>query len=216
MTDLKYEKMSRWEKSYWEENISLVAGVDEAGRGPLAGPVVAAACILKPGIYIPNLNDSKKLSESQRKEIFQLITTHPEIIFGIGITSASEIDQVNILQATFLSMQRAVNNLSIQPQVLLIDGNRAPKMALPMKTIVKGDALSISIAAASIIAKVTRDALLDNLDDKYPQYGFKNHKGYGTKEHLNTLTQFGPCEEHRKTFAPIKNIIKTEEQLSLF
>lgn len=216
MTDTKYEKMSKWEKSYWQENILLVAGIDEAGRGPLAGPVVAAACILKPHIYLPNLNDSKKLSETQRLELFHMITNHPEIIFGIGIASAGEIDQINILQATFLSMKRAVHHLKIQPEVLLIDGNKAPKLPFPMKTIVKGDSLSISIAAASIIAKVTRDEILNKLDATYPEYGFKKHKGYGTKEHLQAIEQFGPCQEHRKTFAPIKNFKETEIQLSLF
>ena len=176
-----------------------LCGVDEAGRGPLAGPVCAAAVILPPELVIPGLNDSKKLTDKKRRELCSVITAEA-VSYGIAFASEQEIDEINILQATFLAMARAMEKLTPQPELALIDGNRAKDFGLPVRTIVKGDSLSASIAAASILAKVTRDRLMEQYDEQYPQYGFAVHKGYGTKRHYAALTEFGPCEEHRQTF----------------
>ncbi len=190
-----------YEKKLHAQGFKRIAGVDEAGRGPLAGPVVAASCILPQGVVFRGVNDSKQLSEALRNQLFQQITEHPNVIFGIGSASVEEIDESNILQATLLAMQRAVQNLSEVPDYLLIDGNKAPHFSIPTLTIVEGDCKSASIAAASIIAKVTRDRWMEELDKKWPQYGFKKHKGYGTKAHRDALVQWGPCPIHRKTFS---------------
>ena len=176
-----------------------MCGVDEAGRGPLAGPVCAAAVILPPGLEIPGLNDSKKLTDKKRRELYDVITAQA-VSYGIAFASEQEIDEINILQATFLAMERAIQKLSPQPELALIDGNRTKDFGLPVRTIVKGDSLSASIAAASILAKVTRDRLMEEYDAQYPQYGFAVHKGYGTKRHYETLREFGPSPIHRKTF----------------
>ena len=168
----------RYEREAFGAGIKLVCGVDEAGRGPLAGPVCAAAVILPPELEIPGLNDSKKLTDKKRRELYD----------------------INILQATFLAMERAMQKLSPQPELALIDGNRAKDFGLPVRTIVKGDSLSASIAAASILAKVTRDRLMEEYDAQYPQYGFAVHKGYGTKRHYEALREFGPSPIHRRTF----------------
>ncbi len=192
--DWTYEDLAK------QQGYQHIAGVDEAGRGPLAGPVVAAACILP--FNIPGINDSKKLSTKKRAELFELLTTHPDIAFGIGLCSPDEIDHYNILQASMLAMLRAIENLSCADYVL-IDGNRVPKTTLPAQAIVKGDSKSPSIAAASIIAKETRDQIMLDYHDQYPQYNFAKHKGYPTKEHIEALSMHGISAIHRKTFAPV-------------
>ncbi len=177
----------------------FVCGVDEAGRGPLAGPVCAAAVILPEDVNIPGLNDSKKLSDKRRREMFPLIKEQA-IAYSIAFATEEEIDDINILQATYLAMQRAIDGLQTKADFALIDGNRAKDFGLPVKTIVGGDGLSASIAAASILAKVTRDDFMLELAKDYPQYGFEVHKGYGTKAHYEALAQFGPSNVHRMTF----------------
>lgn len=186
-----------------KQGFSSIAGVDEAGRGPLAGPVVAAACILPTGISFPEINDSKQLSSKQRETIYLKLIKHPDVAFGIGQASVEEIDRLNILQATFLAMQRAVRVLPKTPDYLLIDGNRAPKFSTPLTTVVQGDSLSVSIAAASILAKVYRDHMMQLLGKAWPKYRFEKHKGYGTKEHLQALQTWGACPIHRTSFAPV-------------
>jgi ribonuclease HII len=185
----------------------IVCGIDEAGRGPLAGPVVAAAVVLDPKNLIKGLNDSKQLSGKARHSLFELITSQAQ--YGIGIVEADEIDRINILQATFVAMKKAFAALSISPTLALptlalIDGNRAPPLSCAVETIIKGDGKCMSIAAASIIAKVTRDRLMLEHDKLYPQYGFSNHKGYGTEAHLVSIAHHGPCPLHRMSFSPIK------------
>ena len=187
------------ENDCYAGGFDLICGVDEAGRGPLAGPVCAAAVILPRGLVIPGLNDSKKLTDKRRRELFDIIVAEAEA-YGIAFASEQEIDEINILQATFLAMERAVSQLSVKPDLALVDGNRAPKLPIPVKTVVKGDSLSANIAAASILAKVTRDRLLEDLDETYPAYGFSVHKGYGTKRHYEALRENGPCPVHRMTF----------------
>ena len=187
------------ENDCYAGGFDLSCGVDEAGRGPLAGPVCAAAVILPRGLVIPGLNDSKKLTDKRRRELFDIIVAEAEA-YGIAFASEQEIDEINILQATFLAMERAVSQLSVKPDLALVDGNRAPKLPIPVKTVVKGDSLSANIAAASILAKVTRDRLLEELDETYPAYGFSVHKGYGTKRHYEALRENGPCPVHRMTF----------------
>lgn len=178
----------------------VICGVDEAGRGPLAGSVCAAAVILPMDLEIEGLNDSKKLTEKRREALYDIIL-NKAVAYGIAFASEKEIDEINILQATFLAMRRAVEQLNAKPSLVLVDGNRAPELgALPVKTIVKGDSLSANIAAASILAKVTRDRLMVELDGTYPQYGFSVHKGYGTKAHYAALTEHGPCPIHRRSF----------------
>ncbi|MDE2385761.1 MAG: ribonuclease HII [Alphaproteobacteria bacterium] len=184
---------------------AIVCGVDEAGRGPWAGPVCAAAVILDQANIPAGLNDSKKLTEARREALFPLIMATADV--GVGLVSAAEIDALNILQATYLAMNRAVAALKQQPALALIDGNRAPKLACATQTIVGGDGKSLSIAAASIIAKVTRDRLMTRLDHAFPAYGFARHKGYGTAAHAAALRQHGPCTEHRRSFAPIKALL---------
>lgn len=189
----------QYENEAFAGDVKLVCGVDEAGRGPLAGPVCAAAVILPPELEIPGLNDSKKLTDKKRRELYDVITAQA-VTYGIAFASEQEIDEINILQATFLAMERAMQKLSPQPELALIDGNRAKDFGLPVRTIVKGDSLSASIAAASILAKVTRDRLMEGYDAQYPQYGFAVHKGYGTKRHYEALREFGPSPIHRRTF----------------
>ena len=198
---MKEEPKDLWlyEHAAFAEGYQTVCGVDEAGRGPLAGPVCAAAVILPADLQIEGLNDSKKLTDKKRRELFDVITQNA-VSYGIAMASEQEIDEINILQATFLAMQRAIDQLTIRPDLALIDGNRAKDFGLPVRTIVKGDSLSASIAAASILAKVTRDRLMEEYDAQYPQYGFAVHKGYGTKRHYEALREFGPSPIHRKTF----------------
>ena len=195
------EKPDLWkyEHEAFAEGCTCVCGVDEAGRGPLAGPVCAAAVILPPDLRIEGLNDSKKLTDKKRRELYDVITQEA-LAYGIAFADRDEIDEINILQATFLAMQRALDRLSLKPDLALIDGNRAGSFGVPVRTIVKGDSLSANIAAASILAKVTRDRWMEQADEQYPQYGFAVHKGYGTKRHYEALRQYGPCELHRMTF----------------
>lgn len=194
-------EITMWEieDSHFEKGVKLICGVDEAGRGPLAGPVCAAAVILPPHAYIPGLNDSKKLTDKKRRELFPIIKEQA-IAYGIGLASHEEIDQINILQATYLAMERAIAQLSVKPDLALIDGNRTKDFGLPVQTVVKGDSLSASIAAASVLAKVTRDDLMLEAAVVYPQYAFDVHKGYGTKAHYEALTKFGPSPIHRMSF----------------
>ena len=187
------------ENSFYCDDIQVICGVDEAGRGPLAGPVCAAAVILPKDLEIPGLTDSKKLTDKKRRELFPLIQEQA-IAWGIGLATEQEIDEINILQATFLAMQRALDQMSVKPDLALIDGNRAKDFGVPVKTVVKGDSLSANIAAASILAKVTRDNLMVEMAEKYPQYGFEIHKGYGTKAHYAALREAGPSPIHRMTF----------------
>ncbi len=177
----------------------IVCGVDEAGRGPLAGPVYAAAVVLKKGQTIEGVNDSKKLSEKKREELFDKIVSECSA-FSVGRASEREIDEINILQATFLAMKRAVDGLSIKPDIALVDGNQIPPLDCAVKTVIKGDAKSESIAAASIIAKVSRDRYMKEMAAKYPEYQFEKHKGYGTKLHYEMIEKYGICEIHRKSF----------------
>lgn len=184
----------------FRDNVGIICGVDEAGRGPLAGPVYAAAVILSPDNPVEGLNDSKKLSEKKREALYDVIIERAEA-YCIASASVDEIEAYNILGATYLAMTRAVEGLSVTPQLALIDGNRIPpQLAVPAQTVVKGDAQSESIAAASILAKVTRDRLLIEMDAQYPQYGFAVHKGYGTAAHTAALKEYGPCPEHRPSF----------------
>lgn len=187
------------EDGFFADGIQVICGVDEAGRGPLAGPVCAAAVILPSHIDIPGLNDSKKLTDKRRRELMPVIKGKA-IAWGVGFASHQEIDEINILQATFLAMERAIAELKIKPELALIDGNREKDFGIPVKTVVKGDSRSASIAAASVIAKVTRDDLMLAEAEKYPVYGFEIHKGYGTKAHYEALRQHGPSPIHRMTF----------------
>ena len=200
-------KMSLHEQRLYKLGYQHIAGIDEAGRGPLAGPVVAAACILPCDFLLSHLNDSKQLSSKQRDELFAEITSDSRIVYGIGIVSVDRIEEINILRATFEAMQESVVKLSRRPEYLLIDGNQLPAFNYPKEGIVHGDAVSISIAAASIIAKVTRDRIMIEEAARWPQYGFAQHKGYGTAQHLDAIRQLGPCPFHRKTFEPIKSWI---------
>ena len=187
------------EDSLYTDDVTVICGVDEAGRGPLAGPVCAAAVILPKHLEIPGLTDSKKLSDKKRRELFPVIKEQA-IAYGIGLATEAEIDEINILQATFLAMQRAIDQLEGQAQLALIDGNRAKDFGIPVKTVVKGDSLSANIAAASVLAKVTRDDIMTEAAKEYPQYGFEVHKGYGTKAHYAALTEHGSSPIHRMTF----------------
>ena len=194
-------EVNMWEieDSHFANGIKVICGVDEAGRGPLAGPVCAAAVILPPHVDIPGLNDSKKLTDKRRRELFPVIKEQA-IAYGIGFASHEEIDEINILQATYLAMERALAQLSVKPELALIDGNRAKDFGLPVETVVKGDSRSASIAAASILAKVSRDDLMEQAAVEYPQYQFEIHKGYGTKAHYAALAEHGPSPIHRMSF----------------
>ena len=194
-------EVNMWEieQSWMEKGYEIICGVDEAGRGPLAGPVCAAAVILPPNLELPGLDDSKKLSDKRRRELFPLIK-EKAIAYGIAFADHDEIDEINILQATYLAMQRALDQLRVKPQLALIDGNRAKDFGVPVQTVIHGDSLSASIAAASILAKVTRDNYMLEMAEEYPQYGFDVHKGYGTKAHYAALTEYGACPIHRQSF----------------
>ncbi len=191
---------------HWNKN-KTVAGVDEAGRGPLAGPVVVAAVILNPEIEIEGLNDSKKISEKKREELFEIIR-ETAIDWNVQIIPAKKIDEINILQATFLGMEKAVENLEIKPEICLIDGNQIPeKLKHCAKAIIKGDSRFASIAAASILAKVTRDRIMKKLHEKFPIYNFKKNKGYPTREHLKAISKYGIISAHRKSYRPVREAI---------
>ena len=187
------------EQSHFDKGVKIICGVDEAGRGPLAGPVCAAAVILPPNAEIPGLNDSKKLSDKKRRELYPIIKEQA-IAYGIAFADHNEIDEINILQATYLAMERAINQLGVKPDLALIDGNRAKDFGIPVETVIHGDSLSASIAAASVLAKVTRDDYMLKMAEEYPGYDFEIHKGYGTKAHYAALTEKGPCPIHRMTF----------------
>lgn len=194
------------EQALWSEGYTTLAGIDEAGRGPLAGPVVASCVSIPQGIWIEGIYDSKKLSETKREKLYQQLVTHPKISYGVGQASSEEIDQINILQATFLAMRRAYENLQTKVDFVLVDGLYLP-LPVPSRKLIKGDARSYLVASASIIAKVTRDRLLKELDERWPMYGFAQHKGYGTQKHRKAILEYGPCAEHRKTFEPIKSLL---------
>ena len=183
------------------------AGVDEAGRGPLAGPVVAAAVILNPAVPIAGLTDSKLLTEKKREQLFERITSQC-ISYSVAFATVSEIDELNILQATLLAMRRAVAELSVKPDEVWVDGNQDPSCSLPTKLIVQGDLIIPAISAASILAKVTRDRLMKQLDLEFSDYGFSRHKGYGTKQHILAIKELGPTPHHRKTFSPVRELFR--------
>jgi ribonuclease HII len=187
------------ENEYKARGYNIICGIDEAGRGPLAGPVYAAAVILPPDCVIDGLNDSKKLTEKKREKLFDEIK-EKALAYGIASADEKEIDEINILNATFLAMKRAVDSLSVKPDLALIDGNQKPHTGIEEVTVVKGDAKSMSIAAASVLAKVSRDRFMLETAKKYPQYEFERHKGYGTKLHYEKISQYGVCEIHRRTF----------------
>ena len=193
--------MSMWdfENGYYELGIRLICGVDEAGSGPLAGPVCAAAVILPANLEIPGLNDSKKLSDKRRRELFPVICREA-IAWSVAFADHNEIDEINIHQATYLAMERAIKGLSVEPELALIDGNRAKDFGVPVQTVIHGDSLSASIAAASILAKVSRDDLMLEMEKEYPGYGVEIHKGYGTKAHYEAIQANGPSPIHRMTF----------------
>ena len=194
-------EITMWEieDEQYAAGFQTICGIDEAGRGPLAGPVCAAAVILPPYCAIPGLNDSKKLTDKRRRELFPMICQQA-LAYGVAFATEQEIDEINILQATFLAMERALAQLKIRPDLALIDGNREKDFGLPVKTVIKGDSLSANIAAASVLAKVTRDDFMLRQAESYPQYGFDIHKGYGTRAHYAALEQYGPCPIHRRSF----------------
>ena len=196
---MSLENMWQIEDSFYAQGYQVICGVDEAGRGPLAGHVCAAAVILPKHLEIPGLTDSKKMTDKKRRELFPLIQEQA-VSYGIGLASQEEIDEINILQATFLAMERALSQLNVRPDMVLIDGNREREFGVPVQTVIKGDSLSANIAAASILAKVTRDNLMMELAQQYPQYGFEIHKGYGTKAHYEALRQYGASPIHRRSF----------------
>ena len=197
--------MLEYENNLYNEGVTLIAGVDEVGRGPLIGPVVACACILPVNFYHKDIKDSKKLSEKKRKEMYKIIKENA-ISIGLGIVSEKVIDEVNIYEATKIAMKEAIKNLNITPEHVLIDAMKL-ELNIPSTSIIKGDAKSESIAAASIIAKVTRDHMLDEMDKEYPMYDLKNNKGYGTKKHLEALQTYGPCKYHRVSYSPVRNAL---------
>lgn len=195
----RLEKMWEYERICCDNGFKLIAGLDEAGRGPLAGPIVAAAVILNRNVVIPGINDSKKLSEAKREYLYDEIKDKA-VSVGLGIVDEKTIDEINILQATLMAMRIAIENLSIKPDYLLVDAERINYVKIPQLAIVKGDSLSISISAASIIAKVERDRILTSYDKEYPEYGFGKHKGYGTKQHMDCIRKFGLLPIHRRSF----------------
>jgi ribonuclease HII len=203
--------LTAYERRARSQGYKCIAGVDEAGRGPLAGPVVAAACIFPKDFYLPGINDSKKLTAQQRERLYDMIKENPDILSGVGIVEALIIDQINILQATFQAMVAAIAQLKQKPDYVLIDGNQLPqrlKLELSCEGIIKGDTLSQSIMAASILAKVSRDRIMLEHHKTWPEYGFKEHKGYGTGKHLERLKELGPCPLHRMSYEPVKMAVK--------
>ncbi|SEP56631.1 ribonuclease HII [Piscibacillus halophilus] len=199
----QFLKMSEFETELYQQGFCYIAGVDEVGRGPLAGPVVTAAVVLPQDFYLPGINDSKSLSEQQRNEYYHVIQEHATSI-GIGLADAKEIDYFNIYQATKIAMQRSIEALTTQPDYLLLDAMRLEQVNIEQQSIVKGDAKSISIAAASIIAKVERDRMMKEIGEEYPMYQFERNVGYGTKAHLEALREYGPTPYHRRSFQPVR------------
>jgi len=194
------------ERVFRNAGYACLAGIDEAGRGSLAGPVVAAACMIPESLLIPGINDSKKLPRQERRRLFEILTTHSEICFGVGCVSALEVDRINVLQATIVAMKQAAAALAHTPDFLLIDGLELINYSIPNAKVVQGDRLCYLIAAASIIAKETRDQMMEKYHQKWPQYGFDRHKGYGTRQHICALGTYGPCPIHRLSFAPVKKL----------
>lgn len=197
----------KYERELYKNGITLIAGVDEAGRGPLCGPVVAAAVILPKNYHLDGLNDSKQLSEKKREEYYEVLQREA-ISIGVGVVSPKIIDEINILEASRKAMYEALNNLDIIPEYILSDAMSLNDIDIPSRPIIHGDALSLSIAAASVIAKVTRDHIMYELDKKYPEYNFKKHKGYPTKEHLELIKKYGVISEYRKTYKPVREILE--------
>lgn len=193
------ENLWEIENEYYDKGYTLVCGVDEAGRGPLAGPVCAGACILPRGLEIEGLNDSKKLTDQKRRILYDIITEQA-VAWAVCMVDEKVIDEINILQATYRAMRGAVESLPVKPDFVLVDGNRDPSLGIPTLTVIKGDAKCANVAAASILAKVTRDRFMEQMDEQYPGYGFAIHKGYGTKAHYAALAEKGPSEIHRMTF----------------
>lgn len=210
----RVQALMKFEKAALKQGYQSIAGIDEAGRGPLAGPVVAAACIIPCDLLILKVNDSKQLPHEVRAELFTVIAGNSRIRYGIGIVSHQEIDRINIYQATIVAMLQAVAALDSQPDMLLVDGLQLPHPSIPCQKIIKGDCLSQSIAAASILAKVTRDRMMEELHQQWPQYGFAQHKGYATEQHIEAIKQWGPCPIHRMTFEPLKSLFSKEKQLT--
>jgi ribonuclease HII len=200
----RFLEITTLERAARAQGFSKIAGVDEAGRGPLAGPVVAAACILPEDFFIPKIDDSKRLSPRQREEMFVALTEHPCVHYGIGFVQALVIDQINILQAALRAMALAIDNLKEKPDFILVDGRQKPSTKIPCQATIRGDSLSQSIMAAAILAKVFRDHWMSELDEQFPHYGFASHKGYPTPEHLAALDKWGPCPIHRQSYAPVK------------
>lgn len=200
--------MLEYENELYEKGIELICGIDEVGRGPLLGPVVTAAVILPKGYYHPDIKDSKTLSEKKREKIYDIIM-NDAISIGIGIVDEKEIDKINIYEATKVAMKMAIDNLDVKPEYVLIDAMKLD-IDIPSMSIIKGDAKSESIAAASIIAKVTRDRMIEEIDIEYPMYDLKNNKGYGTKKHIEALKKYGPCKYHRYSYSPVSENIKNE------
>lgn len=202
-----------FEEKLYDEGYHLICGVDEAGRGPLAGPLVVAACILPPFLRIDGINDSKQLSEKKRKELYKIIVKNA-IAYHIVFISEEDVDSLNIYQATKKGMLLAISGLKQKPDYALIDAMPLGELDIPHNSIIHGDARCASVAAASILAKVTRDEYMEKMDIKYPNYGFKKHKGYGTKAHMEALEKYGPCEIHRKTFAPVSKYYSKQMSLT--
>jgi ribonuclease HII len=202
----KQQLLKIYEQRARNRGYRYIAGVDEAGRGPLAGPVVAAACILPEDVNLPGINDSKKLTSQQRERLYRQIEENPAILKSVAVVEAIIIDQVNILQATLLAMVAAIGKLSQKPDYVLVDGNRLPPLEMSAEAIIQGDTLSESIMAAAILAKVTRDRMMVEYDQIWPEYGFADHKGYPTPNHLEILKKLGPCSIHRKSYEPVKNV----------
>ena len=200
---LRLLKMSHFEEEAYKKGYKMIAGCDEAGCGPLAGPVVAAACILPRGIVIPKMNDSKKLTPKIREELHDFLVNDSRIAYGIGIVEVEEIDRINIYHASLLAMKYAVGNLKISPDFLLVDGRALTGVAIPSLKIIKGDQLSLCIASASVIAKVERDRIMRKYDLAWPNYGFAQHKGYATQQHLKAIKLHGRCPLHRRSFNPV-------------
>ena len=204
----------RYEEELYDNGYEKVCGIDEAGRGPLAGPVVVAACIMPPFLRIDGINDSKQLTEKKREELYKIIVKEA-LAYSVVFINEKEIDELNILNATKKGMLKALDELKVKPDYVLIDAVKLDELKIESKAIIHGDALSASIAAASILAKVSRDHYMEAMDKKYPNYGFARHKGYGTKAHLEALEKYGPCAIHRKTFTPVNKYFSKQLSLDL-
>ena len=204
----------RYEEELYDNGYKNVCGIDEAGRGPLAGPVVVAACIMPPFLRIDGINDSKQLSEKKREELYKIIVKEA-LAYSIVFINEKDIDNLNILNATKKGMLKCLEDIKVKPDYVLIDAVELPELKIESKAIIHGDALSASIAAASILAKVSRDHYMEAMDKKYPNYGFARHKGYGTKAHLDALEKYGPCAIHRKTFTPVNKYFSKQLSLDL-